>query len=145
MQNYRHILLAADLSDLSGPVTDRARDLAEKYQAQLSIVHAVEGLPLDDVPYGPMTPFDFDLTGYLLDSARKRIETIADLLAIPKDRRWVEIGRPKVEILRIAEEQSVDLIVMGTHGRHGIELLLGSTATGVMHHANCDVMAVRLR
>jgi len=57
----------------------------------------------------------------------------------------VEIGNPKAEIVRVASEKDIDLIVIGTHGRHGIGLLLGSTATGVIHHAHCDVLTVRLK
>jgi universal stress protein A len=51
---------------------------------------------------------------------------------------------PGPEIVRVAEEESADLIIVGSHGRHGLALLLGSTANNVLHHAPCDVMAVRL-
>ncbi|MDN5937003.1 MAG: universal stress protein, partial [Nitrosospira sp.] len=54
-------------------------------------------------------------------------------------------GVPEREIVRIAEEERVDLIVVGSHGRHGLALLLGSTANSVLHHAKCDVMAIRLQ
>lgn len=47
--------------------------------------------------------------------------------------------------MRIAEENNVDLIVVGSHGRKGIKMLLGSTANAVLHHAGCDVLAVRLK
>ena len=46
--------------------------------------------------------------------------------------------------LKLAEEQSVDLIIIGSHGRHGLALLLGSTANAVLHHAKIDVLAVRV-
>ena len=55
------------------------------------------------------------------------------------------MGSPKTEIVRVANEHKVDLIIVGSHGRHGLALLLGSTANGVLHHATCDVLAVRLR
>ncbi|BBI62758.1 hypothetical protein HSBAA_40640 [Vreelandella sulfidaeris] len=51
---------------------------------------------------------------------------------------------PDTEIHRFAEEHGVDLIVVGSHGRHGFALLLGSTSTGVLHGAQCDVLAVRV-
>jgi len=47
-------------------------------------------------------------------------------------------------ILRFAREQDIDLIVVGSHGRHGIDVLLGSTANAVLHRAHCDVLAVRV-
>lgn len=62
-----------------------------------------------------------------------------------EDCQWLEMGSPKTEIIRVATENQVDLIVVGSHGRHGLALLLGSTANGVLHHAPCDVLAVRLQ
>lgn len=46
---------------------------------------------------------------------------------------------------RLAKEQRCDLIVVGSHGRHGLALLLGSTANDILHGAPCDVLAVRLK
>jgi nucleotide-binding universal stress UspA family protein len=57
----------------------------------------------------------------------------------------VAVGRPAEEILRVAREEKVDLIVMGTHGRTGVRhLLLGSVAEAVSRHAPCPVFTVRL-
>jgi len=142
---YRQILVAADFSGHGEQVVERAHELAKKYEARLSIIHVVEDLPIMDSSYGPIAPFDIDLTDQMMDAARKRLGEIADRLAIPKDRRWIEIGSPKAEIIRVAQERQVDLIVIGSHGRHGIGLLLGSTAASVIHHAECDVLAVRLQ
>jgi universal stress protein A len=44
----------------------------------------------------------------------------------------------------MAVERGADLIVIGSHGRHGLQLLLGSTANGVLHLSECDVLAVRV-
>jgi universal stress protein A len=70
---------------------------------------------------------------------------IADKLGIESADRWLVWGVPHQEIVSIAEREQVDLIVLGSHGRHGLALLLGSTANSVLHNASCDVMAVRLR
>jgi len=78
-------------------------------------------------------------------AAKKHLAALGDELDVAKDEQWLEIGSPKLEIVRIAEENNVDLIVMGSHGRHGLALLLGSTANGVLHYAKCDVLAVRLK
>ncbi|MCY1401873.1 Universal stress protein family protein [compost metagenome] len=53
-------------------------------------------------------------------------------------------GQPRQEIHNLAKEDGCDLIVVGSHGRHGLALLLGSTANDVLHGAPCDVLAVRL-
>ncbi len=145
MNTYKQILLAADFSEHGQRVSERAKDLKDRYQARLSIIHVVDNLPITDATYGPVIPFDIDLTEELMAAARKRLAVEAEKLHIPQDRQWLELGSPKLEIIRVAEEQDVDLIVVGSHGRHGLALLLGSTANGVLHHAPCDVMAVRLK
>ena len=145
MQTYQHILLATDFSEHSEQTARRACDLAKLHGAELSILHVVEYLPIGDAAYGPIYPFDIDLTEQMLETARERMAKIAEDLHIAEPRRFVEVGSPKAEIIRMAETLEVDLIVVGTHGRHGISLLLGSTAASVIHHAGCDVLVVRLR
>jgi universal stress protein A len=145
MSHYKHILLAADYTEYGNKVSQRAKDLASQNQATLSIVHVLDNLPITDAVYGPIIPYDVDLTEELMDAARKRLATMANELDIPENRRWLEVGSPKLEIVRIAKENDVDLIVVGSHGRHGFALLLGSTANGVLHHATCDVLAVRIK
>jgi universal stress protein A len=61
----------------------------------------------------------------------------------PQD-QFVEIGPTKTKILKTAEEVGADLIICGSHGRHGLSLLLGSTANAILHGAKCDVLTVRL-
>jgi universal stress protein A len=145
MNNYQHILLAVDFFDQCENVIDRAKDLAERYQAKFSVIHVVDSLPISDAGYGADIPFNLDLTAELMESAKKRLAELAKKLLIPEDCQWLEMGSPKTEIIRIAEENKVDLIVVGSHGRHGLALLLGSTANGVLHYAPCDVLAVRLQ
>ncbi len=145
MSHYKHILLATDFSDFSTEIANKAKELAEANQAQLSIVHVVDNIPITDATYGPIIPYDGDLTEQIMDAAKERLAKIANRLDIPKNKQWQEIGSPKLEIVRIADENDVDLIVVGSHGRHGFALLLGSTANGVLHHAHCDVLAVRIK
>ncbi len=145
MNNYKHILLAVDFFEQGEAVINRAKDLANRYQAKLSIVHVVDSLPITDAGYGADIPFNLDLTAELMESAKKRLSELAKKLAVTENCQWLEMGSPKTEIIRIAQENQVDLIVVGSHGRHGLALLLGSTANGVLHYASCDVLAVRLQ
>jgi universal stress protein A len=145
MKNYEHILLAVDFFEHCEAVTNRARDLATTYQANFSIIHVVDSVPIIDAGYGADIPFNMDLTTELMAEAKKRLGKLAQKLDITEDNLWLEIGSPKTEIVRVAKENKVDLIVLGSHGRHGLALILGSTANGVLHHADCDVLAVRLR
>ena len=57
----------------------------------------------------------------------------------------VKLGNPAHKIRDAASELEADLIVVGTHGRHGLGLLLGSTANAVLHGVGCDVLAVRVK
>ena len=98
-----------------------------------------------DSNYGTEMPFNMDLTTELVAQSKEKIAKIANKLKIPSERAWIEIGSVSYEIVRVAEENAVDLIVIGSHGRHGLALLLGSTANSVLHHARCDVLAVRLQ
>jgi len=144
MNLYKRVLLAVDFSYHGKAVTEKARQLALQNQAELCIVHVVENLPVTDAAYGPI-PFDVDMTQEWMDAAKARLSALAGELGVPAERQWLELGSPKLEIVRVAEENAVDLIVVGSHGRHGLALLLGSTANGVLHHAKCDVLAVRLQ
>jgi universal stress protein A len=144
MTIYQHILLAVDFYDDDNQVAKKGKQIADQNQAKLSLVHVVENLPITDEAYGPI-PFDTQLTQEWLDISKARLAKLGAELGVPEERQWLEMGSSKLEIVRIAEENAVDLIVVGSHGRHGLALLLGSTANGVLHHATCDVLAVRLK
>jgi universal stress protein A len=144
MRPYQHILLATDFSEHAELVAERAKDLSDRYQAKLSVLHVVDNLPITDSTYGPIIPFDVDITEQLISASKEKLNRIGEKLGIPEDRRWVEIGSPKAEIVRVAEVEQADLIVLGSHSRKGLGILLGSTASSVILHAKCDVLAVRL-
>jgi universal stress protein A len=144
MGAYRHILLAVDYSEHGDTVARRAKDLAEKYQAKLSIVHVLDSIPMPDTGYGTVISLN-ENSGYeLLEAEKAKLMQVGDRLSAAQDSRWMIWGSPKQEIVQLAERENVDLIVVGSHGRHGLLLLLGSTANSVLHYAGCDVMAVRL-
>jgi len=141
---YQHILVAVDLTDECHPVMERAQALATASQARLSLVHIVEPLAM---AFGGDVPMDLSaLQQEQFDQARERLESFAGRYsALSSDQRHLAYGQPRQEIHRLALEQGCDLIVVGSHGRHGLALLLGSTANDVLHGAPCDVLAVRLK
>lgn len=142
---YQHIMIAADFSSHSKAVCQKAAALAETHQAKLSICHVVEDFPLTDFAYEPMISVDIDMREALIKSGQTQLKKLADDLNIADESQWVECGNPAHDVVRIADENDVDLIIVGSHGRHGLKLLLGSTANAVLHHAHCDVLAVRLQ
>ncbi|CRX39011.1 universal stress protein [Estrella lausannensis] len=141
---YKSILLAADLIDQDdNPALEKAKAIRESTGADLHVVHAIE-LPSS---YG--TTYEMPIIAEWQDdleaSARKRLEKLGETLGINATKLHLKIGQPKYEILEVAKECSADLIIVGSHGRHGIGLLLlGSTANAVLHGAQCDVLAVRV-
>ncbi|MCG8433755.1 MAG: universal stress protein [Gammaproteobacteria bacterium] len=143
MAIYTHILIAVDLTEDSETVGRKAQELAESCGARLSLMHVVEYIPVD--PAGEaMLPPPVNMESDLLESARKRLDSLADKLQLSQCDRFVELGNIKTEITRIAGEQDVDLIVLGSRERHGLALLLGSTEKSVLQAAPCDVLAIRL-
>jgi universal stress protein A len=143
---YRKILAAIDLTDEARQVLDRAQEATRQNNAELSLIAVVK--PINQVYSG------FDVAALSADAAlieadatrqaQTRLAEEAKALGIPPSRTHVTRGNPAHEIRSMAAELGVDLIVMGTHGRHGLGLLLGSTATGVLHGCPCDVLTVRI-
>ena len=76
--------------------------------------------------------------------ATAQLQRIAELNAIEPSHQHIVLGKPEVEIHAVAEQLNTDLTVVGSHGRYGLALLMGSTANGVLHRATCDVLAVRV-
>ncbi|WP_263078996.1 universal stress protein [Endozoicomonas sp. Mp262] len=142
MSHYKHILVAIDLSDEADEVLEKARFIAETNSAKLTMVHVVEPL---SVAYGSDIPLDLTtLQDEITQQARERISQLADTVQLEKGEQHIVYGRPEREVHRIAKESDVDLVVVGSHGRHGLALILGSTSTSILHGACCDVLAVRV-
>ena len=144
MPAYSHILLAVDFSKETDAVAEQTLIMCKALNARLSLVHVVEFVQFD-FSSELTIPQEVELDQELLELADERLQQLGEKYAIADSERFVRQGNTKREILRIAEEQKVDLIVIGSHGRAGIQLLLGSTANAVLHGAPCDVLAVRIR
>ncbi|KQQ57250.1 universal stress protein UspA [Pseudomonas sp. Leaf127] len=141
---YTHILVAIDLTEECDPVIRKARELAQVSGARLSTVHIVEPMAM---AFGGDVPMDLSqLQQQQIDQAKTKLEQIKlKYPDIKTGESHLEYGQPRQEIHKLAREHNCDLIVVGSHGRHGLALLLGSTANDVLHGAPCDVLAVRLK
>jgi universal stress protein A len=141
---YQHILLALDYSEHSEEVAQKAVALAKQHHARLSIVHVLDNIAMPDTEYGTVLSL-LETSDYpQLEAEKDKLNEAAARLGVDKQHCRLIWGNPKQEIVELADKQQVDLIVVGSHGRHGLALLLGSTANAVLHHAHCDVMAVRM-
>ncbi len=143
MSDYQHILTAIDFSQETDYVLNRAMAMAASVATKLSLIHVVEYSPYLFTPDTPL-PIDFNLEQHFIEKAKQRLDALAQSKQLTEASRYVEVGSPTLEIVRVAREQAIDLIVIGSHGRHGLQRILGSTASGVLHTAACDVLAVRI-
>ena len=143
MTLYKHVLVAVDLHPNSDrDIIERAIEIAKANGGTVSLVHAVEHINA----YGVAEAYSavLDVESQLMDDAKKEMAKLGQKFHIPPAHQHLEAGSPRTVILHKAKEADSDLIVVGSHGRHGLQLLLGSTANGVLHHAECDVLAVRV-
>lgn len=163
--NVTKILVPIDYSDHSDRALQWGASLAEKYRARLLLLHVIsrasEDLPERGVRRtDTLLPFALDNPSvYHAPGAEREVVSVdliemaqSDLkdLAIAKVGEslsvspTVGIGKPAEEILRVARDEAVDLIVMGTHGRTGLHhVLMGSVAETVMRIAPCPVFTVK--
>lgn len=149
MSDYSHILAAIDFAESSSLILDKAKDIALRNNAKLSLIHVVEYLPPLDSAYEPILVSNWAIDEKeLLERGQHSLEHISKTFKLDEIKNDVELraqlGIPKNEICDYAREQNCDLIVMGSHGRHGIKLLLGSTANAVLHEMPCDILAVKI-
>ncbi len=143
MSNYRRILLVVDLGEQSERIGARARDLANMMGAELSLLHVVEYVPVE--PMGETLLPAVQIEEELVQRATSQLAEFAESLGIGAVRRQVAAGNIKAEIVRAAQEQQADLIVLGSRERRGPSILVNLTEDTVLHAAPCDVLAVRLR
>jgi universal stress protein A len=146
MEGYRNILCATDFSDHCRHAAERAADLARRYDARLTLLHVVEHFPVDRSNVD-IAPEDVDPEHYHEDKARAALADLATHLGLDAVKQEVVFSThsARYEILRYLDRHDTDLVVVASHGRHGITSILGSTTYGLTHKSPCDVVAVRAR
>jgi universal stress protein A len=146
MSDYGKVLVAVDLSEESGAIISRALQVAPA-DAEVHLVYVqepMEAVYMGVVPYGPVFVGMDQVEDRLQAELKDKLAEWGKANGITADRTHFLSGSPAREIHRFAEENGVGLIVLGTHGQKGVQLLLGSTANAVLHGASCDVLAVRV-
>jgi universal stress protein A len=142
MSAYKHILVGLDLSTESQQVVNRVKFLFDNTNTKISICHILEPLAFT---YGGDIPVDLsDVQTQLQDQAKERLSALGAELNVSAEDQHVILGHPAQEMHSMAKNLSIDLIVVGSHGRHGLSLIFGSTSSSVLHGAECDVLAVRI-
>jgi nucleotide-binding universal stress UspA family protein len=145
MLRFERILCPLDFSEFSAKAYDYAQSLAKHYQARVFVEHVLQ-------PLFAAYPFYVypDMANDVYQDLRGHAEQQLEEFLKTHTRNGVQLesvvceGNVTDSILAFAEEHAVDLIVLGTHGRHGFDrLLLGSVTEKVLHKARCPVLAVR--
>ena len=143
MPRYQKLLVVVDLSNDSDQVVIAARDLAEASHAAIVAMHVVEFIPIEPMGESLLPTMQIEIE--LVKRSREKLIQLASRLGLADATLRVEAGNTKTEILRVAEEERADLIVVGSRERHGLAILVNWTEDAVLHAAHCDVLAVRLR
>jgi nucleotide-binding universal stress UspA family protein len=148
MEEIRKILFATDFSDNSRYALTYALSFARKYDATLYILHVVQQ---PSYPLGMYAEISFDAMDKFNKNISQAVEKEMDALrekelqGFSRYECLIVNGTPFLEILRTAREKEADLIIVGTHGRTGLDhVLFGSTAEKVVRRAPCPVLSVRL-
>jgi len=146
MAGYKTIAVAIDLSSESSMIIQRALDVSCS-GGQIHLVYVQE--PMDSVymgvvPYGPVFVGMNEVEENLKAELKTKLDALGEKFGIPAEFRHFLNGSPAKEIHQFADENKVELVVLGTHGQKGVQLLLGATANSVLHGSNCDVLAVRI-
>ena len=144
MLSLRKILVPVDFSEFSEKAVEYGSEFAKAFGAELVLCHVLE-LPVYPVAIGlgSVPPI---MTDDLMPDIEKRLEADAAQWVDPevKVQRIVREGAPFVEIVQMARDEDVDLIIMPTHGRTGLShVFMGSTAERVVRKAPCPVLVVR--
>jgi nucleotide-binding universal stress UspA family protein len=142
----RTILFPTDFSNGARAAMDHALTLAKDYKAKLILLYVIQDVSIAEW-YIPSSLSVTDLLEEMQKSAWKEMDKwgAEASAAVPEVEKLVVRGVPFVEIIRTAKEHNADMIVIGTHGRTGIDhMLFGSTAEKVVRKAACPVLTVRI-
>jgi nucleotide-binding universal stress UspA family protein len=145
--NIRSILVPTDFSECGNYALSYAASLARTFRSSIPCVHVIEPI-VPTVGYSGMRePMPIaDISEQLEDSAERELPKLAecdDCSGLNVEELIVH-GEAAAEIVRVAKERDIDLIVISSHGRTGLgRILFGSTAEAVVRHAFCPVLVVK--
>ena len=135
------VLVALDASARAPGVLAAATEIAARFDARLILYRAITVPP--DFPAAAHAAHGDPLPAYLLRAATSELESLAaDNPRARVEPPVVTVGQPWRAIVDIADRLQVDLIVIGSHGYHGLDRILGTTAGRVANHAHRNVLIV---
>lgn len=143
---FKHILLPTDFSNNAKSAQDYACEFADQFGARLHVLNVVQDAALILPETGMFLTLPVPSVQEIVQAAETSLQTVLDpaWTASHEVCRHVAVGTPYVEIVRYADEHHIDLIILGTHGRTGLQhVLMGSVAERVLRQATCPVLTIR--
>lgn len=144
MIEIKKILFPCDLEESLSKILPYVKSVSEKFESSIYLLHVIKDLPLwgsYNVPYATMN----DLQNKALKASEKTMDTICEeqLQNSNNLQRRVTVGDPSDEILSTIESEGIDLVIMGTHGRKGLDhAIFGSVAEKVMKKSPVPVLII---
>jgi nucleotide-binding universal stress UspA family protein len=145
MVEIKKILFPIDFTENSSKILPFVLSMSEKYNSMIYLLHVVEDLSKwgvgSFVPHLPLDSFKKDA----MEGAKKAMDKVCDqqLESCPNFQRMIDYGDPSLEILKKIESEGIDLVVMGTHGRKGLEhTIFGSVAENVVKRSGVPVLVI---
>jgi nucleotide-binding universal stress UspA family protein len=142
----KSILFPTDFSEGSAEALKYAVEFANRYGAKLYVLHVIYDIAKASGWYVPHVSMDA-IYKDIQEGARKELDNfgVNELSGLKNIERIVQTGVPYQEIMNCAVKNKIDMIIIGTHGRTGIDrILFGSTAAQVVRNAPCPVLTVRI-
>lgn len=147
MKPYEHILVPVDFSRISHALVTRATELANLYQARISLLHVLEEMSLGNVAFGgtstlPMSPA---IKQNQINLATDKLRQLAESLGVPANAALeVMNGKSSELIAQFVKQKGVDLVIVGNSGKKGMMGFLGSTAEATIKNVTCDVLTIHI-
>lgn len=143
---FKKILFPTDFSEGSSVAVPYVSDLASKYGSKVYVLHVIYDVAKTPGWYVPSVDLEAFYSEMRTSAQEELDKFIAENLdGVVEAEKAVVSGLPFEEIVGFTREKGIDLVVMGTHGRSGIDrVLFGSTAARVVRSAPCPVMTVRM-
>lgn len=149
MKPYQRILVPVDFTKISNTIVARANELANFYQAHLTLLNVLEDASLGNVAFGGtdklgMSPAMLqNQTNLATDKLRKLADSLSGSATIALETTYAS-GKPSEAIIQFVKDTGIDLVVVGNSGKRSVLGFMGSTAEATLKGVPCDVMAVRI-
>lgn len=148
MITYQHILVPVDESPISYAAVEQALALAKSLNSQVTVMSVIAVDPFFGVDFYKVAPAITDYFMQAEKNAKERLEDIKQSFirdGIAVDVKLIHGVSPSEGIIQVADEVSADLIIMGSHGRTGLQkMMLGSVAQNVLTQSPIPVLIVKI-